>query len=147
MSHYEEMYKKLLVAHEATVKQYNKLQEKNDSTIVLMKRYSDRVENRISELEQEIAELIQKLGEKEKLIEHKEIKKSNIKLTKREHQVLTLLALPYKDIANKLGVECSTVRCHISHLSYKFPEQINKVSIMIEALKLGLIELDEIVTE
>lgn len=68
-------------------------------------------------------------------------------LTKRERDVLPLLALPYKEIAKRLGVTKPTVRCHIANLSYKFPEQPNKLCIVLEALKQGIITLDEIVTE
>lgn len=70
-----------------------------------------------------------------------------MELTKREIEILPLLALPYKDIAERLGVSCATVRSHISNLSYKFPDQPNKLCIMLEVLKLGIITLDEIVTE
>lgn len=70
-----------------------------------------------------------------------------IKLTKKEREILPLLGLPYKDIARILGVGCPTVRSHISNLSYKFPDQPNKLCIMLEVLKLGIITLDEIVTE
>ena len=70
-----------------------------------------------------------------------------MKLTKREREILPMLALPYKEIGAKLGVACPTVRCHIASLSYKFPDQPNKLCIMLEALKQGIITLDEIVTE
>ena len=53
--------------------------------------------------------------------------KTTNELTKRERDVLPLLALPYKEIAKRLGVTKSTVRCHIANLSYKFPEQPNKL--------------------
>ena len=68
-------------------------------------------------------------------------------LTKRERQILPMLALPYKEIAKRLVVACPTVRCHIKNLSYKFPEQDNKLCSMLEALKRGIITLDEIITE
>lgn len=68
-------------------------------------------------------------------------------LTKREREILPMLALPYKEIAERLGVTCPTVRCHIANLSYKFPEQTNKLCIMLEALRRGIITLEEIVTE
>ena len=70
-----------------------------------------------------------------------------MELTKRGRQILPMLALPYKEIARILVVTCPTVRCHIANLSYKFPEQPNKLCILLEALKRGIITLDEIVTE
>lgn len=70
-----------------------------------------------------------------------------MELTKRERQILPMLALPYKEIGKRLGITRPTVRCHIANLSYKFPEQTNKLCIMLEALKQGIITLDEIVTE
>lgn len=69
MSHYEDMYKKLLVAHEASIKQYNKLQEKYDDTMVLFRRYSDRMESYIEILETENTKLREKLIEVGKLME------------------------------------------------------------------------------
>lgn len=53
MTHYKDMYLKLLPVHEATVKQYNVLLEKNDNLIAITRRYSDLLENRIQELENE----------------------------------------------------------------------------------------------
>ena len=53
MTHYKEMYLQLLPVHEATVKQYNVLLEKNDNLIAITRRYSDLLENRIQELENE----------------------------------------------------------------------------------------------
>jgi DNA-binding NarL/FixJ family response regulator len=73
--------------------------------------------------------------------------KTTNELTKRERDVLPLLALPYKEIAKRLGITSPTVRCYIANLSYKFPEQPNKLCIVLEALKKGIITLDEIVTE
>jgi DNA-binding NarL/FixJ family response regulator len=73
--------------------------------------------------------------------------KTTNELTKRERDVLPLLALPYKEIAKRLGITSPTVRSYIASLSYKFPEQPNKLCIVLEALKQGIITLDEIVTE
>ena len=72
MTHYEEMYNKLLIAHEATVKQYKRLQEKNDDTMVLFKRYSDNMESYIKMLEEENADLKEKLKDIRKLIKEYE---------------------------------------------------------------------------
>lgn len=68
-------------------------------------------------------------------------------LTKREREILPMLALPYKEIASRLFVSECTIKCHIASISYKFPEQPNKLCIVLEALKSGIITLDEIVTE
>lgn len=61
MSHYEDMYKKLLETHEVTVKQYNRLQEKYDDVMILFKRDSDRTESYIKLLEEENTQLREKL--------------------------------------------------------------------------------------
>ena len=53
MTHYKDMYLQLLPVHEATVKQYNVVLEKNDNLITITRRYSDLLENRIQELENE----------------------------------------------------------------------------------------------
>ena len=53
MTHYKDMYLQLLPVHEATVKQYNVVLEKNDNLIAITRLYSDLLENRIQELENE----------------------------------------------------------------------------------------------
>jgi hypothetical protein len=53
MTHYKDMYYQLLPVHEATVKQYNVILAKNDNLITITKRYSDLLENRIHDLENE----------------------------------------------------------------------------------------------
>ena len=70
-----------------------------------------------------------------------------IELTKREREILPLLGLPYKDIQCRLNLSEGTVKNHITNISYKFPEQPNKICILLKALKEGIITLDEIVTE
>lgn len=70
-----------------------------------------------------------------------------MELTKREREVLPLLGLPYKDICKRLNIHEGTLKCHYMNLSYKFPDQPNKLCIVLEALKRGIITLDEIVTE
>lgn len=66
MTHYEDMYNKLLVAHEASVKQYDRLQQKYDDVMVLTKRYSDHMEFCLQELLEENQKLKEKI---KKLIE------------------------------------------------------------------------------
>lgn len=70
-----------------------------------------------------------------------------IELTNREREILPLLALPYKEIAVRLCVSSHTIKTHANNILYKFPEQNNKLSVILEALKQGIITLDEIVTE
>lgn len=70
-----------------------------------------------------------------------------MELTNREREILQLMALPYKEIAVRLGISCHTVKTHANNIIYKFPEQNNKLSVILEALKRGIITLDEIVTE
>ncbi len=70
-----------------------------------------------------------------------------IKLTKREREILVHACLPIKDVAERLGIEIVTVKTHLANISCKFPEQPSKFCILLEALKRGIITLDEIVTE
>lgn len=58
MTHYEEMYKKLLVAHEATVKQYESVVKRNDDLI-----------NLVTSLGNDNLLLKEKLNEVRKLVE------------------------------------------------------------------------------
>ncbi len=69
MTHYEEMYKSLLQIHEATVKQYDVLQQKYDDVMVMTKRYSDHMEYCLKTLEEENKELKEKLNDVRKLME------------------------------------------------------------------------------
>lgn len=69
-----------------------------------------------------------------------------MKLTKREREILPLLCLSYKQMSNKLNISEGTVRTHISNIMFKFPDQENRFSVVLEALKIGLINLDEIIT-
>ncbi len=68
-------------------------------------------------------------------------------LTKREREFLTLSALPVNEVANRMGISKATVFSHLANISYKFPEHPNKFCILLEAVKQGVITLDEIVTE
>lgn len=70
-----------------------------------------------------------------------------MELTKREREVLPLICLPLKTIQERLNLSEGTVKNHIMNISYKFPPTHNRFCILIEALKEGLITLDEIVTE
>ena len=53
MTHYKNMYYQLLPVHEATVKQYDALQQKYDDVMRLTHRYSDHMEYCLKELENE----------------------------------------------------------------------------------------------
>ena len=53
MTHYKDMYYQLLPVHEATVKQYETLQQKYDDVMRLTHRYSDHMEYCLRELENE----------------------------------------------------------------------------------------------
>ena len=70
-----------------------------------------------------------------------------MKLTKREREILPLIALPQKEIQKRLNLSEGTVKNHIVNLTYKFPPMYNRTCILIYALKEGIITLDEIVTE
>ena len=70
-----------------------------------------------------------------------------MKLTKKEREVLPFYCLPKKEIAKRLGVSIGTVNTHIAHISYKIHYHPNRMCVLLEALKQGIITLDEIVTE
>jgi hypothetical protein len=53
MTHYKDMYYQLLPVHEATVKQYDALQQKYDDVMKLTKQYSYHMEYCLRELENE----------------------------------------------------------------------------------------------
>lgn len=70
-----------------------------------------------------------------------------MKLTKREIEILQLAHLSSNDICEKLCIAPGTLKTHITNLSFKFPNCNGKASYQIEALKSGLIELDDIFNE
>ena len=53
MTHYKDMYYQLLPVHQATVKQYEVLQQKYDDVMRLTYRYSEHMEYCLKELENE----------------------------------------------------------------------------------------------
>lgn len=70
----------------------------------------------------------------------------DIELTKREKQIVPLLALTDKQIANRLGVSTSTVRTYIYNLSLKLCAD-SKITLLVTALKLGLVTSQELVID
>lgn len=70
-----------------------------------------------------------------------------MKLTKREREILQLLCLSNKEISNRLYISEGTVKTHIYNITIKFPEQENRCSIVLEAIKHGIITIDEVVTK
>ncbi len=70
-----------------------------------------------------------------------------MKLTKREREILCLAHLPIEEIGDVLKVKATTVRAHVVNIMVKFPFCDNRHSCQIQALKDGLITLDEIVME
>lgn len=67
-----------------------------------------------------------------------------MQLTKRELEVLHLAHLPSKEICKRLYISEGTLKTHITNISFKFPNCTGKASYQIEALKSGLIDLDDI---
>lgn len=68
-----------------------------------------------------------------------------MKLTEREKQIISLLCLPTKEIANRLNVSIPTVKTHIINISNKLTTD-NRASIIVKALKEKFIEVEDIVT-
>lgn len=69
-----------------------------------------------------------------------------MKLTKRELEILPLLCLSYKKISCRLNIAEGTVKTHITNIMYKFPEQENRCSVVLEAVKKGIISINEVIT-
>lgn len=68
------------------------------------------------------------------------------KLTQKELQVLQLLCLSNKEIAQILWLSNGTVKNYIESLLRKF-ESKSRTTILIKALKAGVLILDEVVTK
>lgn len=70
-----------------------------------------------------------------------------MKFTKRELEILPLLCMSNKEIGNRLYISEQTVKTHIYNIAFKFPEQENRCSILLEAIKQGIITIEEVVTK
>ncbi len=70
-----------------------------------------------------------------------------MKLTKREREILPLLCLTTQKISNYLCLSEGTVKTHIQNIMFKFPEQENRYSVVLEAVKKGIITIDDVVTK
>lgn len=70
-----------------------------------------------------------------------------MKLTKREREILCLAHYPIEEIGNILNIKVTTVRAHIVNIMVKFTFCNNRHECQIQALKEGLITLEEIVME
>ncbi len=64
-------------------------------------------------------------------------------LTNREKQVLKLIFLNNKDIAKRLVISPATVSTHLQNIRYKLAVS-TRIGMLVEALKSGIIKLDEI---
>lgn len=66
------------------------------------------------------------------------------RLTKREHQILVLLALgrANKEIATELQISMKTVEYHITNILGKV-EAANRTEAVVKALEQGLLEQEE----
>ena len=65
-------------------------------------------------------------------------------LTDKELELITQLCLPYKIIGQNMGVDGNSVRMRTSRLALKLGVE-NRASVIIKALKLGLITIDKLV--
>lgn len=66
-------------------------------------------------------------------------------LTNKELEVLRLLTLPNRVIARKLRISEGTVKSHIGALFSKFPTRKTRAGILVEAIKKGILSLEEII--
>ena len=69
-----------------------------------------------------------------------------MKLTQRELEVLKLLCLSDKDIAERLIISIRTVKCHIHNILNKLVCETRQKA-LIKALKLKIIDIDEVEIE
>lgn len=69
-----------------------------------------------------------------------------MKITNREKDVLRLLCLSNKEIADRLCISTGTVKTHIGALFEKFDCETNRTKILIQAIKKGVVELDELIS-
>jgi len=69
---------------------------------------------------------------------------AGVKLTRRETEVLRLMATPatYKEIAAQLFVSEETIRTHAKHILNKL-EQPNRAQTVLAAVRIGLIDLPD----
>ena len=70
-----------------------------------------------------------------------------IQISEREKEILLLSTLPYKEMSKRLCVSIPTINTHISHILNKNPEYTSRHSILIEAIKQGLININDVITE
>lgn len=69
-----------------------------------------------------------------------------MQLTEREKEILVMLGLPNKEIAQKMLIEVCTVKTHIQNIRCKL-EANTRIEALSKALKTGLIQAEQIITE
>lgn len=67
-------------------------------------------------------------------------------LTEREKQVLKLLCLPNSEIAQRLCITAITVKSHVRNIFNKLTCS-NRAEAITKAIKKGIIQADEIITD
>lgn len=70
-----------------------------------------------------------------------------MKITQREKDVLKLLYLPNREIADRLCISEGTVKTHIIALAYKLHSTAGRTHILVRAIKNGIVALDELIDE
>ncbi len=70
-----------------------------------------------------------------------------MQLTKREKEVLKMLCLPNPEIAKRLFISLPTVKRHVHNISNKFPEISSRRTLLVEAVKRGIIKLEDVITK
>lgn len=68
------------------------------------------------------------------------------KLTKKELEIVKLLCLENKKIGERPGISRATVQTHIENIRYKV-ESISRAGILIELIKAGIVNIDDVITE
>lgn len=68
-----------------------------------------------------------------------------MKLTEREKQILQMLCLPNKEIAERLNLSVCTIKSHVIHLSNKFSTN-GRINILMKALKENIVKIEDVIT-
>lgn len=68
-------------------------------------------------------------------------------ISKREKEILKMLYLPNKVIAQRLNLSIYTVKTYVNNLLTKYPMALNRTGLIIYGLKSGIIKIDDLAKE
>lgn len=70
-----------------------------------------------------------------------------MKLSKREKEILLYSTLPYKEMSKRLCISISTINQHMVNILNHNPLCSNRHNVLIEAIKQGIIDINDVITE